>query len=180
MLILEVPVEEGFDNTTGKFVQLKTYQLELEHSLVSLSKWEEKYEKPFLSDDDKTAEETLGYIQIMTSTPNVPDEVWMKLSKANLDTINAYLNAKMTATWFNEPKQVGPQREVITAELIYYWMIALQIPWEAQYWHLNKLFTLIKVCNHKNQPPKKLSQRELAQRHREINAQRRAQQGTTG
>lgn len=180
MLTLQVPVEEGFDNTTGKFVQLKTFELELEHSLASLSKWEEKHEKPFLSEDDKTPEETISYIQIMTLTNNVPHEVWLKLSKENLEAINAYINKKMTATWFNEPKHVGPPREIITAELIYYWMIALQIPWEAQYWHLNKLLTLVKVCNHKSQPPKKMGKRELAQRHRDINAQRRAQQGTSG
>jgi hypothetical protein len=180
MLTLQVSIEEGFDNATGKFVQLEQFELQLEHSLASLSKWESLYEKPFLTDDNKSSEETVGYIKAMTLTENVPDSVWPKLSKENLKAINEYINAKMTATWFNEPKQVGPSREIITAELVYYWMIALQIPWEAQYWHLNKLLTLVKVCNHKNQPPKKMGRSELAQRHREINAQRRAQQGTTG
>lgn len=180
MLTIQVPIEEGFDNTTGKFVKLEQFELRLEHSLASLSKWEEVHEKPFLSDDDKTAEETMSYIKTMTLTENVPDSVWNKLSKDNLIAINEYINAKRTATWFNEPKAVGPQREIITAELIYYWMIALQIPWESQYWHLNKLLTLVKVCNHKNQPPKKMGRRELAQRHRDINAQRRAQQGGKG
>lgn len=180
MLTLQVSIEEGFDNATGKFVQLEQFELTLEHSLASLSKWEEQYEVPFLSDDDKTSEQTIRYIQLMTITENVPDSVWPKLSKENFESINGYINSKMTATWFNDPKKVGPSHEVITAELIYYWMTALQIPWEAQYWHFNKLMTLIKVFNHKNQPPKKLGRRELAQRHRDINAQRRAQQGTTG
>lgn len=177
MLKLKVQMgPEGFDNITQKFVEPETYTLELEHSLASLSKWEAKYEKPFLTDKEKTAEETLGYIKAMVLNDDVPDEVWSNLSMHNLQDINDYINAKMTATWFAEKKPIGPNRETITAELIYYWLVALQIPFETQYWHLGKLMTLIKVCNAKNEPPKKMNRRELNQRHREINERRRREQ----
>jgi len=180
VLTIQVPLAEGFDNSTQKFVETEFFKLELEHSLFSLSKWEMKYEKPFLTSDDKSAEETAYYIRCMIQTPDVPDEVIKKITKQNLEDINQYIAAKMTATWFTEPKNAPQNREIITNELMYYWMVALQIPWEAQYWHLNRFLTLIKVCNHKNQPPKKMSRRELAQRHREINEQRRREYGSNG
>lgn len=180
MLVINVPMVEGFDNSTQKFVETEFFQLELEHSLASLSKWEMKYEKPFLTSEDKNAEETAYYIKCMAMTPDVPAEVWSKITKKNLEDINEYIAAKMTATWFSEDKKSPPSREIITNELMYYWMVALQIPWEAQHWHLNRFLTLVKVCNVKNQPPKKMSRRELAQRHREINEQRRAQYGSNG
>lgn len=180
MLVVQVPISEGFDNETQKFIEIEYFELKLEHSLVSLSKWEMKHEKPFLSSDDKTAEETLDYINFMVLNDDLPSDIWEKLTKKNLEEINEYVNRKMTATWFNEKKANSNSSEIITSELMYYWMVALQIPWEAQYWHLNRFLTLVKVCNHKNEPPKKMSRRELAQRHREINEQRRRQYGSNG
>lgn len=180
MLTLTVLGEEFFDETSQEFLTIGDFTLELEHSLVSLSKWEELYEKPFLGKDQKSDEETLGYIQAMCLTPNVPAAVWSRLSAENLLVINEYISAKKSATWFND---VSPQRrggEVITAELIYYWMIALNIPFECQHWHLNKLFTLIKVCNLKQTPPKKMGRTTAAERQRQLNAARKAQYGTTG
>lgn len=179
MLSIVVPGIEVFNNTTQEFATQGDVVLELEHSLVSLSKWESKFEKPFLGKTEKTTEEVMDYIKAMTLN-EVPEEIFSRLSEDNIKAINDYIEAKMTATWFHEAPGAPPSRDVITAELIYYWMITFQIPWECERWHLNRLFTLIRVCNIKQSKPKKMSRSEIASRNRELNAQRKAQLGTRG
>jgi len=169
-----------FDDESQEFITKDDVTLELEHSLVSLSKWESKHEKPFLGKADKTNDEVLDYIKCMVLTPNVPDQVFSKFSEKNFTEINDYIEAKMTATWFNEVPGAPKSRDVITAELVYYWMVVFQIPFECETWHLNRLFTLIRICNVKQSKPKKMSRSEIAARNRELNAQRRAQLGTSG
>lgn len=116
----------------------------------------------------------------MILTPNVSEEVLSKLTQENIVDINKYIEAKMTATWFSDAPGAPKTQAVITAELIYYWMVVFQIPFECEHWHLNRLFTLIRVCNIKQEKPKKMSRSELAARNRALNAQRKAQLGTSG
>ena len=181
MLQIDIPITpEGWDEVKEEFVEARTQTLCLEHSLVSLSKWESKWCKPFLSKQEKTDEEVLDYIKFMTITPNVNPEVYDHLSFTNFEQINKYIDSSMTATTFSEDKSAKKSREIVTAELIYYWMIALQIPFECQYWHLNRLLTLIRVCNIKNTPPKKMSKRDIMRRNQSLNAARRQQLNSKG
>lgn len=180
MLSITVPLTEGFNEATGEFVTMQSFDLQLEHSLVSLSKWESEFEKPFLGNDDKTSAETLAYIKAMVLSPEVSAEVFQHLSKENVQAINKYINATQTATTFKEIGPKRPTRDIITAEIIYYWMVALNIPLECERWHLNRLLTLIKVVNLKNQPKRKMGRREMIQHQRSLNAQRREAMGTRG
>lgn len=180
MLELVIKSEELYDEANEEFVDQDSFTLRLEHSLVSLSKWESFFKKPFLSKGDKSQEELLWYIQAMNQTPNVPPEVFSRLGASEIDEINKYINDSMTATWFSEVPGSKGNTEIITAELIYYWMIAFTIPVEFEHWHLNRLLTLIRVCNIKNSKPKKMSKAEAAARQRQLNEQRLKELGTTG
>lgn len=180
MLQITIPGIELWDESREIFTQTKEQTLQLEHSLVSLSKWESKWGKAFLSKQEKTYEETIDYIKCMTITQNVDPNVYNCLSKSIIDKITEYIEAPMTATYFSKEQSSGNSREQVTSELIYYWMIALNIPFECQKWHLNRLLTLIRVCNIKNQPPKKMSKRAIMSRNAAINAARRKQLNTKG
>ena len=173
MLEITVPAAEMFDESTQEFIESKEQTLQLEHSLVSLSKWESKWHKAFLSKREKTFEETIDYIRCMTITKNVDPSVYFNLSKENIEAINRYIEDPMTATYIAEDPNGSIGGDVVTSELIYYWMISLNIPQEYQKWHLNRLISLIKVCNVKNMPAKKMSQSELMRRHSAINEARR-------
>jgi hypothetical protein len=179
MLRLTVVTAENFDDSKSEFVASSTVVLDLEHSLVSLSKWEAKWEVPFLNNEKKTDEQVLDYIRMMFSGDEFPEHVLSSFKEEHYQQINAYIEAKMTATWFGN-RQEQPSREIVTAELIYYWMIALAIPFECQDWHLNRLLTLIKVCNTKNAPSQKMNSAELAQRNRDLNLQRRKELNSKG
>lgn len=181
MLRIEVPLgPEQWDEANEVFVLPPVKVLVLEHSLVSLSKWESKWLKPFFSKKEKTAEELLSYIQMMTVTPNVQPEVYDHLTDENIREIEAYIDAPMTATTFAKDKSGGQNREVITAEIIYYWMIAHQIPDRFDKWHVNRLLTLIRVCNEKNAPKKKRGRTDTARKYAAMNAERRAKMKSKG
>lgn len=181
MLTITIPPSEVFDESTMKFITVKGATLQLEHSLVSLSKWESKWHKAFLDKNiTKSNEETLDYIKCMTITQNVDPNIYYVLGSKNLEKINDYIDDPMTATHFNEENikkmSMGKARtdETITSELIYYWMFSAQIPIECQKWHLNRLITLIRIFGIKNQPPKKMSKSDLLNKYRNTNAARRA------
>lgn len=181
MLTINIPISpEGWDEKKQEFVDPKVQTLQLEHSLVSLSKWESKWKKPFYSKKEMTEEETLDYIKCMTLTKNVSSDVYDHLTRENIKAVMDYIGDSMTATTFGMNEKGPNNREVITSELIYYWMIASNIPFECQKWHLNRLITLIRVCSIKNTPPKKRSKRELMSRNAALNASRRQQMNTKG
>lgn len=180
MLQITIPAAEQWDESKQEFVYTKERRLQLEHSLISLSKWESKWCKPFLSRTDKTLEETIDYVRCMTLTTNVDPDIYRCLTNDNIREINDYIDAPMTATFFSKDQPGGSNREIITSELIYYWMISQNIPFECQKWHLNRLLTLIRVCNVKNSPPKKMSAQEIMSRNAALNEARRKQLNTKG
>lgn len=180
MLEIIVPKQEMFNENTLEFMTVEERVIKLEHSLVSISKWESIYCKPFLSKEEKTEEEILEYIKCMTITQNVPPETYLGLSYDNFREIKEYIDSDMTATTFNDRGSHKSSKEIMTSEIIYYQMITLGIPMECQKWHLNRLLTLIRVCAIKNSPQKKMSAKEVAAYNRRLNDMRRKQTNTKG
>lgn len=180
MLKVTIPEIELYDEEKNLFFTSKRQELQLEHSLVSLSKWESKWCKPFLSKEPKSREEYIDYVRCMTLTQNVDPEVYNLITPDILQQIEAYIDAPMTATTFNEQNSGPRNHDIITAEIIYYWMIAFKVPFECQKWHLNRLLTLIRVCNIENAPKKKMSRKETYSRNAALNAARRQQYNTKG
>lgn len=177
------PVQsEIWDEVNETFIYVpnsKEQVLQLEHSLISISKWESKWCKPFLH-SEKSDEEIIDYIKCMTLTPNVDPDIYNRLTEENVEQIKEYISAPMTATTFSNDNKKGTNRERVTSELIYYWMIALNIPMECQKWHIARLMTLIRVCEIKNSPPKKHSRSEIMSRNAALNAARKKQLNTKG
>lgn len=188
MLKITIPAREGYDEVKEEFVCLsKEYTLQLEHSLISISKWESKWKKPFLDPrpgtPEKTLEETIDYVRCMCLNSNVDPQAFQGLTNRNIQEVNQYINDKMTATWFSEygSKQVGPGNiQVITSEVIYAWMVQYNIPAEYQKWHLNRLLTLIRVLNNLNGGQQKLSKNDLMKRNAALNAARRKKLNSKG
>jgi hypothetical protein len=180
MLKLLVPGQEIYDEETGEFSTIGDFSLELEHSLLSVSKWESKYQKPFLGPTEKTNEEVFAYIHMMLLNENTSENEILKISRGNIDEIKSYIDSSQSATTFTELPGRPGRREIITSELIYYWMISFNIPFDCETWHLNRLFALIRICNLKNSPQKKMSRREIAAQNQALNQQRKAQLGTSG
>lgn len=179
MLTIIVPETELYDENNNEFVYIKEQTLVLEHSLVSIAKWESRWKKSYISTTSKTVEETIDYIKCMTITKNVNPLIYRSLNKDILKKIKDYIDDPMSATYFSEPKKMGG-RSAITAELVYFWMISYNIPFECQKWHFNRLLALIKVCDIKNNTGKKMSRREILTQNQALNAERKKKYNTRG
>lgn len=180
MLKVTIPEQELYDELNNEFITVNKQTLQLEHSLVSLSKWESKWHKPFINDKEKTKEETIDYIRCMTITQNVDPHVYDCIPMDVLKEVGDYIKNPMTATKITEHKKPGGRSEIPTAEVIYYWMITLDIPFECQKWHLNRLLTLIRVCNIKSGSEKKMSKAETMKSNAALNAARRKKFNSRG
>lgn len=179
MLELEIPAVEFFDDDKQEFVQLKPVTLRLEHSLVSVSKWEAKWKKPFLSSKGLTREESIDYVKCMTINQHVDPLAYTVLDASHMAKVNEYISEERTATTFND-RGGPPNRQVVTSELVYYWMAQYNIPFECQKWHLSRLMTLIRIASIKNAPEKKMSKRAVLARNQQLNAARRKAMNTRG
>lgn len=184
MLTIEISPKEAYNDKTEEFVKIDGCTLNLEHSLVSISKWETKRHKPFLSDQQKTNEELIDYIRCMTITQNVNPLIYKTLTVEEVKKINEYIGDIATATTFNNRRKEGASRkkEIVTSELIYYWLVAYQIPFECQRWHLNRLLTLIRICGIKNDTSKnsKMSRKATLASNAKLNAARKQSLNTKG
>lgn len=186
MLKLTIPSARLWNTKTEEFMHTKEYTFMIEHSLISISKWEETWHIPFISDTPKTNEQTIDYVKCMTITQNVKPEAYLGLTKENLHSVSEYIGDSKTATWFGKPRipEKPQKKEIVTSELIYYWMVSLQIPFECQKWHLNRLLTLVKVCNAKaklaNAKQPKGNKKKVLANNASMNAARRKKLGTSG
>lgn len=174
MLTIVIPGSETITDDNEIITWPETV-VQLEHSLISISKWEAKFKRPYLKPgDEKTAKEVFEYIKMMCLTEGITDRQWSSLSPENVQQIKEYIEDSQTATTFSEKQKKAKSREIITSELIYCWMVQQQIPFECQYWHLNRLLTLINVVSIKNQPPEKQNPMDSIRRTQELNKARRA------
>ena len=180
MLRIVIDGTEFYNEETETFETVGDIVLELEHSLVSLSKWESKYQKPFLSTIDKTPEELIDYVRFMILNESEVAGKELKLSSSNLDSIQEYIDSPESATTFGQMPETRGRGETITSELIYFWLVNYTIPFEVEKWHLNRLFSLVRVCNVKNTKPTKMSAKAIADRNRQINEARKRELGTSG
>ena len=180
MLQIRLERQEFFSEADEKFIVVPETIVCMEHSLVCISKWESKWHKPFLNKDAKTPEELMDYFRCMIVRPTPDDKIVGALFDFHLAEIMAYIEDSMTATWFNEKENKKFGREIVTSEVIYYWMTALNIPFECEKWHLNRLLTLVRICNIKNQPPKKMGKKGTMQSNKALNAARRGRMGSKG
>lgn len=179
-LSLIVPEREFYDPNSCRFIMIRETRLELEHSLLSISKWEAKWHKPYLSLEEKTPEEAMDYIRCMSLIPGIDPNVFYGIDRKNSEKIRNYISDPMTATTVKHLDK-RPNREIITNEIIYYWMAEFGIPFDpCQKWHLNHLMALIEVAAAKSQPPKKMPKKEWLNQRAALNAQRRARYNTTG
>lgn len=180
MLQVTIPKTEHYDPVTNEFSYTPEATLSLEHSLISISKWESRWNKPFLTNAKKTPAETIDYIRCMTLTQNVDPGVYLVIPDSVFNQINEYITAPMTATTIHRKPGSNSKSQVVTSELIYYWMTVFNIPIECQKWHLNRLLTLISICNIKNNPGKKMSRRDTMVQNKELNEARRKALNTRG
>lgn len=180
MLEVKISDSEFFNDETNEFFTVKGGILVLEHSLLSISKWESKFCKPFIIDGEHSYNETIEYIKCMTINKNVDSKLYAMIDDRTYNEIKAYINAPMTATVIKDVNSNHESSSFITNEVIYYYMTALNIPFECEKWHFNRLLTLINVCSQKNSPPKKMSQDEVRNRYAELNAKRRAAMNSKG
>ncbi len=178
MLQVEIAEIELYDERTEEFVVIKPTVLRLEHSLVSISKWEAKWKKPFLTRDSKTYEESVDYVRCMTLNQNVNPNVYYGMSGDNWDEINKYIDAQMTATWFRDRKK-SPNRMIVTSEWLYYQMVVHGIPFECQKWHISRLLTLIRICN-TEATKQKMPKNEVLKQNRALNEARKRKLNTNG
>lgn len=184
ILKIHIPYIDGWDNRTEQFVKYEPCDLYLKHSLVSLQKWESKYKKAYLSDEQKTEEEIIDYIRFMTIKPyNVDPNIYYFIPNDEMKRISEHITDPMTATTFSSARGMGSsggRKEIVTAEVIFWWMIELGIPIEFKKWHLNQLMTLIRVCEVKSGDQKKMNRNDILASNKALNAKRRAAMHTRG
>lgn len=178
MLRIIVPGGEYYDENKGEFVYRKDQELQMEHSLISISKWEARWRVAYNKERQKTPEEILDYFRCMTIN-RVDPEVYDRLTEKNISDIINYMNEPMTACYFNNDSPVK-SKDTMTSEMIYYYMIVLGIPFECEKWHFNKLMALIEVCSIKNKPEKTMSRADLLRKNARLNAARKKAHHTKG
>lgn len=180
MLEITIPKFELYDEGNNEFLEIGPYNLSMEHSLVSISKWESKWHKPFIGQDNLSNEEVVDYFRCMTITKNVNPIAYSYLSSDNIKKINEYIDDPMTGTTFYEflPER-SEDKKKISSEEIYSKMILLEIPFECEKWHINRLLTLIRVCN-LDRSDKKMTKMETMKAYQKLNAERRKNLKTKG
>lgn len=180
MLKIHVPPKEWYDEKRNEFISFDGADIELEHSLYSISEWESKWEKPFAKDSAMKRVEFLDYVRCMALN-KVDKLAYLSLTNKNVADINNYIKARHTATWFQKTNAPNGRRsETITSELVYYWMIEHGIPFSCDRWNFNRLMTLIEVCNRKNSKPGKRNQNDMLLEQHRLNMERRKRLNTNG